>query len=417
MVFGWEDKDDGSCWPNAKGYKCLPAQQCVQPTSVVLLNHHDLNYKDVKTTSSEEHGGHRGDSEDPTDAWVGKLIMFKDPSTSDVGYKVTSPMDTTVYGLTGRYDAGATLSWRVIGGDGTWYSNECYDHNGNHESSCNVPSEHGIRGNEFEVKLQTHHSSWNWFGALSFVCSPMPEGAATRWEEQHHDVNDDDKDDDKDDGKDGPTRMDIEWVDCGAEVSGEEVLVTIQDIAHDRDLWTGGEAATFTGEGTASAAINSGYFRMTIDVKDVGENLLDCEGDASQAKTCFLEVSGVMDRHWIGTVGVVGVFLTIFNHCVVCCCLLLCVVCFVLFVCLFCLFCLMLFLLLLKIHDEPTPFAKGSFNGVNFPIPAGKVSGIPSVQVELYDNIPSDAEATLTLRVWTDNTYTQVRVLLFGCLG
>ena len=76
-----------------------------------------------------------------------------------------------------------------------------------------------------------------------------------------------------------------------------------------------------------------------------------------------------------------------------------------------------MFLLLLKIPDEPTPFAKGSFNGVNFPIPAGKVSGIPSVQVELYDNIPSDAEATLTLRVWTDNTYTNVRVLLFGCLG
>jgi len=37
MVFGWEDKDDGSCWPNAKGYKCLPAQQCVQPRRTFFL--------------------------------------------------------------------------------------------------------------------------------------------------------------------------------------------------------------------------------------------------------------------------------------------------------------------------------------------------------------------------------------------
>ena len=95
----------------------------------------------------------------------------------------------TPYGLTGQYDAGATLSWRVINGE--WYSNECYDHNGHHQSSCNVPSAHGIRGKAFEVKLQSHHGSWNWFGALSFVCSPMPEGAATRWDTQHHDEEED----------------------------------------------------------------------------------------------------------------------------------------------------------------------------------------------------------------------------------
>ena len=95
----------------------------------------------------------------------------------------------TPYGLTGQYDAGASLSWRVINGE--WYSNECYDHNGHHQSSCNVPSAHGIRGKAFEVKLQSHHGSWNWFGALSFVCSPMPEGAATGWDTQHHDEEED----------------------------------------------------------------------------------------------------------------------------------------------------------------------------------------------------------------------------------
>jgi hypothetical protein len=57
MVFGWEDKDDGSCWPNAKGYKCLPMQQCVQPTSVELLLDEDDNYKGVKTQMTDEHGG------------------------------------------------------------------------------------------------------------------------------------------------------------------------------------------------------------------------------------------------------------------------------------------------------------------------------------------------------------------------
>ena len=98
----------------------------------------------------------------------------------------------TPYGLTGQYDAGASLSWRVINGE--WYSNECYDHNGHHQSSCNVPSAHGIRGKAFEVKLQSHHGSWNWFGALSFVCSPMPEGAATRWDTQHHDDKEEDED-------------------------------------------------------------------------------------------------------------------------------------------------------------------------------------------------------------------------------
>ena len=140
-----------------------------------------------------------GQSEDPTEAWFGKMIMFENPNTYDVGYKVMLPMETTVYGLTGQYDAGAKLSWRVIGGDGKWYDNECYAHNGNYRSSCNVPSDHGVRGKEFEVKLHTHHSSWNWFGALSFVCSPMPEGAATRWEAQHHDDNHDDDDDDDED--------------------------------------------------------------------------------------------------------------------------------------------------------------------------------------------------------------------------
>ena len=64
---------------------------------------------------SHHEGGHYGESEDATQAWYGKQIMFDKPNSYNVKYKVTFAAATTVYGLTGQYDAGATLKWRKHG--------------------------------------------------------------------------------------------------------------------------------------------------------------------------------------------------------------------------------------------------------------------------------------------------------------
>ena len=175
MVTGWENND--GCWPGGKGYKCVvPPTKCSTEFMTVTVE----NPLEIQTKPTTHHeGGHYGESEDATQAWYGKQIMFDKPNSYNVKYKVTFAAATTVYGLTGQYDAGATLKWRKHGdtGGGSGFSNECYATNGNKDSYCNVPSNEGVSGTVFDVEIESHHGEWNWFGNLEFKCSEMPSGA------------------------------------------------------------------------------------------------------------------------------------------------------------------------------------------------------------------------------------------------
>jgi hypothetical protein len=172
MVVGYESNND--CWPGGKGYKCLPPPaECPTTFSVEVVNPTEIQER----PTTHEEGNHFGESDDAKDAWSGKQIMYESPTSYDVQYKVTFTTTTTVFGLIAKYDAGATLKWRKEGGDNTWYSHDCYSTNGDAESYCNVPANTGVSGTGFEVVIDSHHTEWNWFGSLEFVCSPMPEGA------------------------------------------------------------------------------------------------------------------------------------------------------------------------------------------------------------------------------------------------
>jgi hypothetical protein len=146
----------GNCKPIIKGCDGASGECSIVP-------HITVSNGGTPGSTGNCHGGHCGESSDPADAFRGKRIMFGSPSTYDVLYQVCYPQPVIMSSIVGDYDAGATLCL-----DGKCQS--CYDTNGGSVNQCEVHNAHGgVHKSCYMVKIDSHHSTWNWMGNFKFT--------------------------------------------------------------------------------------------------------------------------------------------------------------------------------------------------------------------------------------------------------
>ena len=68
-----------------------------------------------------------------------------------------------MHGITCEYDAGATMRF-----DG--HSQDCYQSNGGHTNVCRI-NIGTVRKTTFKLVIDSHHSTWNWWGNCKLVTS------------------------------------------------------------------------------------------------------------------------------------------------------------------------------------------------------------------------------------------------------
>ena len=119
-------------------------------------------------SSSTTHGGHKENQKDAKAIFDGKMILWAQPNTYDVLYKLTYPQETIVDAVMADYDAGATLAL-LDANQKTILSKDCYASNGGRKNKCVLnlggPG-HTISGKTFFIKIDSKHGTWNWMGNI-----------------------------------------------------------------------------------------------------------------------------------------------------------------------------------------------------------------------------------------------------------
>jgi len=117
------------------------------------------------------HGGHHGTTTNAVDAWkAGHYVMWKRPYTYDVQYKLQYSSVVCMCGFRAKYDAGATI--RVLNSAKTHLGEKsCYESNGGVVSICDFQFPRSC-ASTFFVDMDSHHTTWNWFGEMSMELCP-----------------------------------------------------------------------------------------------------------------------------------------------------------------------------------------------------------------------------------------------------
>ena len=109
--------------------------------------------------------------EKPKDAaavFDGHMIMWQSPNSYDVIYKLQYPTDTQITKVEASYDAGATFSI-MDSSKKQIKSASCYESNGNKKNTCTLDLGGGVKGKVFYLKIDSKHSTWNWFGNIKIT--------------------------------------------------------------------------------------------------------------------------------------------------------------------------------------------------------------------------------------------------------
>ena len=115
--------------------------------------------------------------EKPKDAaavFDGHMIMWQSPNSYDVIYKLQYPTDTQITKVEASYDAGATFSI-MDSSKKQIKSASCYESNGNKKNTCTLDLGGGVKGKVFYLKIDSKHSTWNWFGNIK-ITDACPKG-------------------------------------------------------------------------------------------------------------------------------------------------------------------------------------------------------------------------------------------------
>ena len=87
--------------------------------------------------------------------------MWSTPNKYDVIYKLSYRTLTRIDKVQASYDAGATFAI-MDENKNTIKSQKCYDSNGGKKNTCTLDLGGGKTSKVFYLKIDSHHSSWNW---------------------------------------------------------------------------------------------------------------------------------------------------------------------------------------------------------------------------------------------------------------